>query len=376
MKDFWSSTPLRWALILSLLAHVALMASASRWARPDHRLPDIDNLRVVQVDPSELPSFPPEEEPPLPPLPPPGTEPPIPDRFASPLLEPPVPATRPKAKPRPRAQAPRPRSASPRRRPSDSAAPARAVRPRDSRRIAAAPGGGRSGVSPAPRGDARPEAPSGAPSGVPDDGEAGLEEVPEGPIDLQPAQAEEGEDSTKLTPITQGSLIAVNSKVKGQVGAAFARVKPFNGPGVFYTTVLDVPASAPPGTVYKLEFTEVVLAGEDAKPVEFTPQSGTLTVVPSNAPLPPAQTPSLTGNSIGVGHLYAHRGTQVTIEVYAGEGLKRISGVQAKLKFSDVKEGRRKRRRPTPSTAPPSVTPSSVSPAALPPSRPSPVSGE
>jgi hypothetical protein len=167
-------------------------------------------------------------------------------------------------------------------------------------------------------------------------------------VDLQPVKDEEGA-AAQLTKITRGSMIQSNPNVKGEIGVALARVlPPFNGPGVFYTTTLDVPASAPPGTVYKLDFTNVVIAGEHGK-LAFTPVSGTLTVVPTKSPLPPVEQPALTGTTIGVGRLYAHRGTKVTVEVFAGDGLKGVAGVQAKLKFREVKVGKRKK---TPATVP------------------------
>ena len=178
--------------------------------------------------------------------------------------------------------------------------------------------------------------------------------MPEGPVDLEPVKGEEG--AVQLSRITRGATNAHNANEKGQIRVALAsqiifvegkgQLKTYAGPGVFCTATVKIPESAPPGTVYKLELAEIVLAGEKEK-IPFTYVPGSLTVLPSKSPLPVSEPPPLEGATLGMGRIYAHRGDEIKVDVYAGEGVKGVSGFQAIIRYSDVTLG--KRKNPVPS---------------------------
>ncbi len=367
MKAFIASPLMRGALLLSILLHLGVLAAIGARQAPVTE-PDVESLRLVQVDPSLPKPLPPPYAPAerAAPLPPPPARPPAyVKRRPSPLKRPP--ARRRPARP-PRRESPR--SAAPAK---SSPAPVLGRRTGTRKTASATP---RGPFPPTTKTAKTPSAPSPADNLTASDDE---EEVPEGPTALEPVGGEE--DAAQLSPLTKGAMVAANTRNPGEVNAAFVRQKVFGGPGVFYTVTLNVPASAPPGAVYQLELTDVVLADSEAKPVSFTPVSGTLTLLPTKAPLPPDEQPTLTGNHIGVGRLYAHRGTKIAVEVFAGEAIQNLMGAQARLVYRAVKlpTKRRQNAPPTPTSggsgstpAASSPTPSSPSSSQPSPSQPSP----
>ena len=325
MIDFIADKPLRRALLVSVVLHVLLVGWVAGMTRPV-RTEDIESLRIVPVNTVRMPA---PKEPSIPAFRPP--RPVMIRRSRRPTVRRPTPAVVRKSPPARLARPPRHRSDAVRR--ISSAGGSRRTAPVGSsshRALSPSDTGARS-----TRGEATvPIATRPPASSAPEDG-AGAEDVPEGPVDLDPVGNED--TAVQTTPLTKGAMVKSNTTKKDEINTALIRQTVFSGPGTLYTTSFNVPASAPPGTVYRLEIVDAVLSDANGNAVPFTPVNGTLTILPTKAPLPPVDQPSLSGAVLGVGNLYAHRGTAVTVEIFAGDDVKDVMGVQAKVKVGAVK---------------------------------------